>query len=83
MTLKTGLAFAATWWDLEILILSAVSERKSKLCGITSVWNLKCDTHKPPTDKTERRVDTENRLVVAKGGGSGTGRESGISRCNL
>ena len=33
--------FAATWMDLEIIILSEVSERRQISYDITQVWNLK------------------------------------------
>ena len=35
--------FAATWMDLEIIILSEVRERQ--IYAITYVWNLKKDTN--------------------------------------
>ena len=38
--------FAATWMDLEIVILSK-SERERQLSYITYMWNLKYDTNKP------------------------------------
>ena len=34
---------ATTWMDLEIIILSAVSQRKKMLCDIIYMWNLKYD----------------------------------------
>ena len=37
--------FAATWMDLEIIVLSEVSQRKKISCGITYMWNLKNDTN--------------------------------------
>ena len=36
--------FAATWMDLEIIILSEVSQTKTKLY-ITYMWNLKNNTN--------------------------------------
>ena len=41
--------FAATWMDLEIIILSEVkSERKRQIPDdITYMWNLKYDTNEP------------------------------------
>ena len=33
--------FAATWVDLEIVMLSEVSQTKTVSCDITSMWNLK------------------------------------------
>ena len=38
--------FAATWMDLEIVILSK-SERERQLSYITYMWNLKYDTNQP------------------------------------
>ena len=35
---------AATWMDLEMIILSEVTQRKTK-SYITSMWNLKYDTN--------------------------------------
>ena len=48
------------------------------------MWNLKYDTNKPIYEK-ETVMDTENRLVVAKGEGVGEGMEweVGVSRCKL
>ena len=38
--------FAATWMDLEIIILSEVSQReKDKYHTISYMWNLKYDTN--------------------------------------
>ena len=38
--------FAATWMDLEIIILSEVSQtEKDKYHDITYMWNLKYDTN--------------------------------------
>ena len=40
--------FAATWMQLEILILSEVGQKKRQIpYYITSVWNLKCGTNEP------------------------------------
>ena len=39
-----AMQFAATWMDLEIIILSEVSHRERQIYGITSRWNLKNDT---------------------------------------
>ena len=40
--------FAATWMQLEIIILSEVRKRKTKTpYAITSMWNLKYNTNEP------------------------------------
>ena len=36
---------AATWMDLETIILSKVTQRKTKSYDITYMWNLKYDTN--------------------------------------
>ena len=37
--------FAATWTDLEIIILTEVSLKERQIYDITSVWNLKYNTN--------------------------------------
>ena len=43
--------FAATWMNLEIIMLSEISQRQIPY-DITYMWNLKYDTNEL-TDKTE------------------------------
>ena len=39
--------FVATWMDLDIIILSAMTERERQIpYDITYIWNLKYDTNK-------------------------------------
>ena len=59
--------FAATWMDLEIIILSKGSKQRERQIpyDITYTWNLKCDTDKLIYG-TETDSNIENRLVVAK-----------------
>ena len=61
--------FAATWMDLEIIILSEVSQRQIS-CDITYMWNLKYDTeeliYKTETDSWTSRQDLW--LLKGKGG---------------
>ena len=77
--------FAATWMDLEITILTEVSQEKT-----TTIWyhlHVESEIWHEWTYlwKRNRLTDIENRLVVAKEDGSGGGmdREFGISRCKL
>ena len=42
---KELMPFAATWMDLEIIILSEVSQRKTIVYDITYMWNLKNSTN--------------------------------------
>ena len=62
--------FAATWMQLEIIILSEVkSERERQIpYEITYMWNLKCDTNEPIFETETDSTDVENRLVVAEEG---------------
>ena len=64
--------FAATWMDLEIIILS--EDRKRQIpCGITYMWNLKYDTneliYKAEIDSQMQKTN----LWLPKGEGSGEG----------
>ena len=48
--------FAATWTDLEIIILSEVTQtEKEILHDITYMWNLKYDTN-------ERMYETDSQI---------------------
>ena len=60
--------FAATWMDLEIIILSKVSQRTTNTIWYHLYVDLKYDTNEL-IYKTNRLTDKENRLVVAKGEG--------------
>ena len=39
--IKKVMLFAATWMNLEVIILSEVSQRKTYICDITYMKNLK------------------------------------------
>ena len=39
------LSFAAMWINLESLMLSEISQRKTSNTVITYIWNLKCKTN--------------------------------------
>ena len=39
--IKKTMSFAATWMDLEVIILSEIDKDE---CHITYIWNLKYDT---------------------------------------
>ena len=75
--------FAATWMDLEIIILSEVSQKeKDKYHDITYRWNLQYDTNETIYEIKNRIMDIENRLMVAKGK-RGKDWEFEVSRCKL
>ena len=65
-------AFAATWMDLEIIILSEVSQtEKNKYHDITYTWKLKKWYKLTYLQKRNRLTDTENKLMVTKGEAGG------------
>ena len=77
--------FAATRMQLKILTRSEVSQKERQIPhNIVYIWNLKYVTNEP-IYRTETDSDMENRLVVAKGegGGSGMDWEFRVSRCKL
>ena len=59
------MSFAATWMDLEIIILSEVSQKRQIPYNITYMWNLKYNTN-DLVYETETNSQTENRLMVAE-----------------
>ena len=65
--------FAATWMELETLILSQVSQKeKDKYHMLSLVSGIRCMLQMNLS--TEKKLmDLENRLVVAKGEGEGVG----------
>ena len=50
------MSFAATWMQLEIIILSK-SERERQIPYITYMWNLKYNTNETETDSQTQRTD--------------------------
>ena len=70
---NTRMPFAATWMELETLILSEVIQKEkdkyhmiSLISGISYKAQMNLSTEK-------KIMDMENRLVVAKGVGKGVG----------
>ena len=50
--------FAATWMDLEMIILSKVSQKeKDKYHHITCIWNLKYETNEQNRNRLTERTD--------------------------
>ena len=91
-TLKNPLRmpFAAAWMDLEIIILSEVSQKeKGKFHMIPiSIWyHLYVKSKIWPKwtylKNRNRLTDVEDRLVVAKGGEGGVDWEFGVIICKL
>ena len=75
------MTFAATWMDLEIIIVSEVRERQ--IYDITYLWNLKFDTnefiYKMETNSQTQR--TYSWVSGGRGCRGGMNWESAISRC--
>ena len=79
------MTFAATWMQLEILILREVSQKeKDKYHMILLTCGTKNMAQRNLSTK-QKLTDIQSRLVVATGerGGSGMDWEFGISRCKL
>ena len=61
------MTFAATWMQLEIIILSEISQKERQIpYDITYIWNIKMAQMNLSTNRN-RLTDLENRLVVANG----------------
>ena len=76
---------AATWMQLEIVILSEVRKRKTNTIRYHLYVEAKIGHKWTYLWNRNRIMDTENRLVVAKVGevGGGMEWEFGVSRCKL
>ena len=76
--------FAATWMDLEIIILSEVNQTEKNKYHITYMWNLNYDTndliYKRETDSQTQK--TNLWLPKGKGGGGGKIRSMGLADTN-
>ena len=75
--------FAATWMDLEIIILREVSQKEKDKYDITSMWNLKHDTNELIYETDSQTQITDLWLPSGRAGGRWMDREFGISRCKL
>ena len=77
--------FAATWMQLEILIISEVkSERERQIpYDITYNWNLISSTNEHLLRKENHGLGEETCGCLMGGGGSGRDRELGLIRHNL
>ena len=64
------LPFAATWIDLEALLLKEVSQRERQILFVsTNMWNLKNYNQLVNITKRSRLTDTESKLEVTCGEG--------------
>ena len=57
---------AATWIQLEAIMLSGVTHKEKDRPYITYMWNLKLDTDELTFETETELVDIESRLGVAK-----------------
>ena len=75
--------FAATWVELETLILSEVSQKeKDKYPMISHIWNLIYGIDEP-FHRRETRGLGKQTCCQREGGGSGMDWETGVYRCKL
>ena len=74
---------AATWMQVEMILLSQVSQRNPNTTEHCLYVESKMRHRWAYLQNRNMLRDTENRLVVANGEGGGRVSESGIGRCNL
>ena len=77
--------FAATWMELETLILSEISQKEEdkyhiQIPYITYIWNLIYGTNEPFHRK---ETHGHGEQTCCRGGGSGMDWESEINKCKL
>jgi len=76
--------FAATWIELEILILSEVSQKeKDKYHVISHIWNLIYGTNELFHRKETYRLGEQSCGRQGGGGGSRIDWESEVKRCEV
>ena len=81
--IKKNELFAATWMDLEIIILSEVSQKEKEISYvITYTWNLKYGTNELIYEaETESQTErTDLWLLQERVCGEGMNWELGVSR---
>ena len=79
LAMKTNeiMHFAATWMDLETIILNEIRERQTSY-GITYMWNLKKVYKWTYLQNRNRFTEFENKLMVTKGDRWGGGWTGGL-----
>ena len=76
--------FPTAWTELEILILSEVSQKeKDKYHMISHIWNLIYGTNAPFHKKSTHGLREQTCGCREEGGGSGMDWEFGVNRCKL
>ena len=81
---KKTMPSAATWVELETLILSEVSQKeKDKPYVITYIWNLIFGTNEPFHRKENHGLGEQTCGCQGGAGGSGMDWDLGVKRCKL
>ena len=75
--------FAAKWMDLEIIIISEVSQTEKDKYDTTYMWNLKQWYEWTYLQNRKRLTDFENKLRVTKGERQMKGRNQEFNRYTL
>uniref|UniRef100_A0A8D1A0R3 DUF1725 domain-containing protein n=1 Tax=Sus scrofa TaxID=9823 RepID=A0A8D1A0R3_PIG len=75
--------FAATWMELETLILSKVSQKEKEKYDITYIWNLIYGRNEPFHRKENQGLGEQTCGCQGGGGESGMDWEFGVRRCKL
>ena len=74
--------FAATWVQVETVILTEVSQKQiakyHMISPLSKIWHKRTNLQ-----SRNRLTDIEDKLVSASGKRGERGRESGVSRCKL
>ena len=72
LAIKKNEIIAATWMNLEIILLSEISqEKKQQIPYITYTWNPKCDTNELIYKTVTQSPRTNLWLLYGKGVGEG------------
>ena len=80
---KNEMPFAATWMDLEIIILSMSDRERHISYDITFMWNLKENDTNELTETDSQTSKTDLWLPRGRGEWERMDWELGISRCKL
>ena len=78
------MSFAVTWMDLQIIILSEVSQKEKEIpYDITYMWNPKYGTNELicETEKDSQTQRTDLWLARGRRGGGEMDQEFGVSGC--
>ena len=84
ITMDKMMPFSATWMQLEILILSKMSERERQITyDITYIWNLIYSTNEPSHRKETHGLREQTCGCQGGRGGCGMDWDFGVNRCKL